>query len=74
VHGVADSELSALTTPIGVLPAVPENVSQQKRTGNTLRQLLPHSGELKGCPEPPLPGFVAHLDRFLTSVIAFAGR
>ncbi|MGW7260207.1 hypothetical protein [Streptomyces sp. NPDC054834] len=64
VRGVSDSELSALTMPIGVLPAVPENPSHQRHTVDTLRQLLPHSEELEGCPEPPLPAFAAHLDRF----------
>ncbi|MYT68100.1 MULTISPECIES: alpha/beta hydrolase [unclassified Streptomyces] len=74
IRGVADSELSALTMPVGLLPAVPENSSHQRRTIDTLRRLLPHSEELEGCPEPPLPGFAAHLDRFLTSVVTFASR
>lgn len=74
VRGVADSELPGLTMPVGVLAAVPENPSHQRRTVDTLRQLLPHSQELEGCPEPPLPGFAPHLDRFLAAVITFAAR
>ncbi len=39
---------------------------------DALRGLLPHADELPGCPEPPRPDFPAHLDRFLTTVTAFA--
>lgn len=74
IRGVSDSELSTLTPPVGLVPAVPENPSHQRRTVDALRQLLPRSEEFPGCPEPPLPGFASHLDRFLTSVVTFAGR
>lgn len=72
LRGVADEELAALMTQIGVLPSVPENPFHQHHTVDSLRRLLPHSDELPGCPEPPRPDFAPHLDRFLASVTEFA--
>lgn len=74
LRGVADDELATLTMPVSVLPSVPENRFHQRRTVDSLRRLLPGSGELPGCPEPPRPDFPAHLDRLLASITEFAGR
>lgn len=74
LRGVTDDELGALAMRIGVLPSVPENPAHQRHTVNSLRRLFPDSKEFPGCPEPPSPGFTAHLDRFLASVTEFANR
>lgn len=74
LRGVTDDELATLAMRIGVLASVPENPFHQRHTVDSLLRLLPNSEELPGCPEPPSPGFTAHLDRFLDTVTEFANR
>ncbi|MFE2752872.1 alpha/beta fold hydrolase [Actinosynnema sp. NPDC059335] len=74
LRGVTDDELAGLAMQTGVLPSNPGNRAHQRRTVDALLRLVPDSEELPGCPEPPDPGFAAHLDRFLATITEFAGR
>lgn len=74
LRGVTDDELTTFPMRTGVLPSIPENPAHQRHTVDSLLRLLPDSDEVPGCPEPPDPGFVAHLDRFLAVVTEFANR
>ena len=74
LRGVTDAELATLELPTGILPSVPENPFHQRVTVDALRQLLPDSEELPGCPEPPRPDFGPHLARFLASVTRTLSR
>jgi pimeloyl-ACP methyl ester carboxylesterase len=68
-----DEELSAISIPVGVLPAVPADPVHSRGTVDALLRLLPDVTELPGCPEAPRPEFAAHLDAFLTAVAGFVG-
>ncbi|MGW7537049.1 alpha/beta fold hydrolase [Amycolatopsis sp. NPDC054798] len=72
LRGATDDELAALAMPVSVLPSVPDNPFHQRRTVDSLRQVLPGCAELPGCPEPPRPGFESHLDGLLASISRFA--
>jgi pimeloyl-ACP methyl ester carboxylesterase len=72
LRGVTDAELAGLAMPVGVLPAVPENPSHQRRTVDRLLSVLPDAVELPGCPEPPVPGFAPHLAGLVATIVRFA--
>ncbi|MGQ0838473.1 alpha/beta hydrolase [Actinokineospora sp.] len=72
LRGVTDDEISALRTPVGVLPSVPDNPTHQRHTVDALLSLLPQAEELPGCPEPPHPDFHHHATRFLDTITLFA--
>ncbi len=72
LRGVTDDELAGIATPVGVLPAVPENPFHQRRTVDALLRLIPGAVELPGCPEPPRPEFPPVASSFIGTVVAFA--
>jgi len=72
LRGVPDRELVTVTTPVGVLPAVPDNPFHQRRTVDALQSLLPNANELPGCPEPHHPDFPPHAASFIHTVVRFA--
>jgi pimeloyl-ACP methyl ester carboxylesterase len=72
LRGTGDTEFAALRMPVSVLPSDPENLFHQRHTVDALRQLIPHSDELPGYPEPPHPTFGSRREAFLASVTRFA--
>ena len=68
-----DAELSTITVPVGVIPALPPDPFHPRATVDALLRLLPSAAELPGCPEAPRPEFPPHLESFLASVAGFAG-
>jgi hypothetical protein len=74
LRGSTDDELAGIATPVGVLPAVPENPFHQRRTVDALLRTIPGAVELPGCPEPPRPEFPPAAASFIRTVVAFTGQ
>jgi len=72
LRGTTDDELATITTPISVLPSVPENLYHQRRTIDALLHTMPQAVELPGCPEPPHPEFPPHAESFVHTAVRFA--
>lgn len=70
--GTADAELTRLTIPVGIVPAVPPNPLHPRSAVDALLR-LPSAAELPGCPEAPQPEFAARREVFLDAVTAFSG-
>ncbi|MFC4058923.1 alpha/beta fold hydrolase [Planomonospora corallina] len=72
LRGVTDAELAGLRLPVAVAPSIP-NPFHQRRTAEALLALIPGVVELAPpTPEPPRPEFPAHLEAFVSAVLAFA--
>lgn len=72
LRGATDDELVTITTPVGVLPSIPENPYHQRRTVDALLRTVPQAVELPGCPEPPHPEFPPHAESFIHTAVTFA--
>lgn len=72
LRGVADAELSALSSPVVVYPSLPENHAHQRHTVMGILAAQPNAFLVGGSPEPPDKQFPEYLDAFITMVTEFA--
>ncbi|HEY2672148.1 MAG TPA: hypothetical protein VGJ07_17490 [Rugosimonospora sp.] len=54
------------------LPSARPNPHHRRHTVDALLRLVPGAVELAGSPEPPAPGFAAHLPDFVATIERFA--
>jgi pimeloyl-ACP methyl ester carboxylesterase len=71
LRGVSDAELAGLRTPVGILPALPDDPFHQRRTADALLALIPGATELPGTPEPPQAAFAAAVPLFVNTVARY---
>jgi pimeloyl-ACP methyl ester carboxylesterase len=64
MRGVRDDELSALTVPVTVVPAEPENAAHTRATVDRLAALVPRARVVHGTVESPRPAFAGDRSRF----------
>ena len=67
---LADESVTVVGGSFGC--AVPPNALHPRSAVDALLRLLPSAVELPGCPEPPRPGFAAHLESLVDTLAAFA--
>jgi pimeloyl-ACP methyl ester carboxylesterase len=74
LRGMAETELSALPIPVGIIAADPPDLYHQRKTVDRLLAIIPSVIELGKFPHPFAPGFQEALPSFCRAVGNFLDR